>query len=344
MNANPPLVLPAHITRLDIVAWTLMGLGLVLVLHLRLLPALLGGLLVFELVRVLTPLVRRAEISRDWARIIVVAVISALVFTGLTLLIAGAIGFFRSDAGNLSALMQKLAEVIDQSRSRLPAWVLAYIPETAEELRTAAAAWLREHSAALQGVGKDFARAVAHILIGMVVGALLALSEAINVGGRRPLAAALVDRTERLSRSFRRVVFAQVWIAALNATLTGLYLAVVLPLFDVRLPLIKTMIAVTFVCGLLPVIGNLISNTVIVLVSLSQSLFVAIGSLTYLVVIHKLEYFLNARIIGSRIRAKAWEMLLAMLFMEAAFGIAGLIAAPIYYAYLKDELQDKALV
>jgi predicted PurR-regulated permease PerM len=27
-----------------------------------------------------------------------------------------------------------------------------------------------------------------------------------------------------------------------------------------------------------------------------------------------------------------------MLLMEAAFGIAGLIAAPIYYAYVKDEL------
>jgi len=27
-----------------------------------------------------------------------------------------------------------------------------------------------------------------------------------------------------------------------------------------------------------------------------------------------------------------------MLVMEAAFGITGLIAAPIYYAYLKDEL------
>lgn len=341
ISTTPPL---PQISRLDLIAWMLMGLGLVMVLYLHLLPALLGGLLVFELVRVLTPLVRRAEISRDWSRIIVVALISALVITVLTLLIGGAIGFFRSDIGNLSALMQKLAEIIDHSRSRLPTWLLAYIPDSAEELRTAASAWLREHSAALQGVGKDFARALAHILIGMVVGALLALSEALPVTGRRPLAAVLVERTERLSRSFRRVVFAQVWIAALNATLTGLYLAVLLPLMGVHLPLIKTMIAVTFVCGLLPVIGNLISNTVIVLVSLSQSLFVAVGSLTYLVVIHKLEYFLNARIIGSRIRAKAWEMLVAMLFMEAAFGIAGLIAAPIYYAYLKDELQDKGLV
>jgi predicted PurR-regulated permease PerM len=30
--------------------------------------------------------------------------------------------------------------------------------------------------------------------------------------------------------------------------------------------------------------------------------------------------------------------------MEAMFGIAGLIAAPIYYAYLKDELSGARLV
>ncbi len=33
-----------------------------------------------------------------------------------------------------------------------------------------------------------------------------------------------------------------------------------------------------------------------------------------------------------------------MLLMEAVFGIAGLIAAPIYYAYLKDELTAKGWV
>jgi predicted PurR-regulated permease PerM len=62
------------------------------------------------------------------------------------------------------------------------------------------------------------------------------------------------------------------------------------------------------------------------------------------VVIHKLEYFLNATIVGSRIHARAWELLVAMLVMEAAFGLAGLIAAPIYYAYVKNELADWGLV
>lgn len=80
------------------------------------------------------------------------------------------------------------------------------------------------------------------------------------------------------------------------------------------------MIAVTFFLGLIPILGNLMSNTVIVIVSLSVSPMVAVGSLAFLVIIHKLEYFVNARIIGSRIRARAWELLTAMLVMEAALG------------------------
>jgi predicted PurR-regulated permease PerM len=34
----------------------------------------------------------------------------------------------------------------------------------------------------------------------------------------------------------------------------------------------------------------------------------------------------------------------AMLVMEAVFGIAGLVAAPIYYAYLKNELAARELI
>ena len=100
----------------------------------------------------------------------------------------------------------------------------------------------------------------------------------------------------------------------------------------------------TFLVGLLPVVGNLISNTLIVIVALSVSLWVALGALIFLVLIHKLEYFLNANIVGNRIHARAWEILLAMLVMEAAFGLPGVVAAPIYYAYLKSELTAAHLI
>ena len=117
-----------------------------------------------------------------------------------------------------------------------------------------------------------------------------------------------------------------------------------LPLAGVDLPFTKTMVVITFLVGLLPVIGNLISNTIIVIISLSQSLLVAVASLIFLIVIHKLEYFLNARIMGAQIKAAAWELLVAMLIMEAAFGLPGVIAAPIYYAYLKGELSARGLI
>ena len=96
--------------------------------------------------------------------------------------------------------------------------------------------------------------------------------------------------------------------------------------------------------GLLPVVGNLISNTAVSISALSVSLGVGIAALVFLILIHKLEYFLNARIVGDQIHARAWELLIAMLAMEAIFGLAGLVAAPVYYAYLKSELEAKQLI
>jgi predicted PurR-regulated permease PerM len=316
---------------------------LLLALRLHLLPALLAGLLVYELVHMIAPLLQR-RVSSERARLVAVVVLSTLTVGAVSAAIVGAIAFFRSDVGSLPALLQKMADIIDGSRNTLPEWAVASLPQDADELREAITHWLREHAAEVRIAGAEAGRAFAHILIGMVIGAMVSLREAAPAAGHKPLAHELIARTNQLGESFRRVVFAQVRISALNTAFTAVYLIVVLPLFGVHLPLAKTLIAVTFIAGLLPVIGNLISNTVIVVVSLSHSLYAAIASLAFLVVIHKLEYFLNARIIGTQIRAQAWELLLAMLAMEATFGLAGVVAAPIYYAYLKQELADRGLV
>ena len=122
------------------------------------------------------------------------------------------------------------------------------------------------------------------------------------------------------------------------------YLLIAVPWIGTPLPLTKTIIAVTLIAGLLPVVGNLISNTIIVVVSLSVSPLLAVTSLAFLVVIHKLEYFVNARVMGGQIRAQAWELLAAMLVMDSIFGIPGLVAAPVYYAYLKNELSAERLI
>lgn len=331
----------------EISAWLLTALALFAVLKFHLLPAVIAGLFVFELVHIITPHIARrfptkkpSNRAKLWAvGILVTVIVGLLTLAGVTLM-----AFLRSDAGSVTALLAKMAQILDDSRKVLPAWLLEHLPADASTFKAQAAEWLRAHADDLQVVGKEAGRATAHVLIGMVVGGLIAVRDATQRDNYKLFARALATRGEMFGDAFRRIVFAQLRISAINTIFTGIYLAVVLPMFGVHLPLVKTMIAITFLVGLIPVLGNLISNTMIVIISLSQSLMVAVASLAYLVIIHKFEYFLNARIVGGQIRANAWELLIAMLLMEAIFGIAGIIAAPIYYAYIKSELRLRDLV
>ena len=339
-----PAASTSTVTIQDLATWTITAAVLVLVLELKLLAGLMAALLVYELVHVLAALLKLGSIDRRNAKLVSVGLLTVGVVVGLTLFIVGATSALRHGNDSLPALLQKLAEIIDNSRGQLPQSLNDYLPADADDLRARLTPWLRAHSDLLRGAGALAGRAFAHILIGMVIGALLALNEGAAQMQRGPLATAIAERAQRLSDAFRRVVFAQGWIAAINTVFTAIYLLVALPLFGVHLPLVKSLIALTFIAGLVPIIGNLVSNTVIVTVSLSNSLGVAVASLAFLLAVHKLEYFLNARIIGSHIRARAWELLTAMVVMEAAFGLAGVIAAPVFYAYWKDELAARGLL
>jgi predicted PurR-regulated permease PerM len=326
--------------RHTIAAWIAAAVMLYLALHLRLLPALLAGLLVYELVHVIA----LRFTARTGGKLAAVGLIATVIVGALVAAMFGVVAILQGDAGTLPRLLQRMAEIVETARGKLPSWLMDYLPGDPDAMKSTVVVWLREHATELRSVGGEVGHVIVHLLIGMVIGAMVSLREASHSPAGGPLVVALAERARRLGDAFRNVVFAQIRISALNTAFTAIYLLVALPLAGVHLPYAKTLVAVTFIAGLLPVVGNLISNTVIVIVSLSQSLGIAIASLVFLVVIHKLEYFLNARIVGARIHAKAWELLVAMLLMESAFGIAGLVAAPIYYAYLKDELAARKLI
>jgi predicted PurR-regulated permease PerM len=299
---------------------------------------------VYELVSMLAPKFVSGRLSHSRAKIVVVTLISATVLGLLIALVAGVVAYFRT-GNDLPALLTKMAEIVETSRGVLPAWIAQYLPQGDEaQVRSAIVEWLRTHAEEIKVLGGNAGRVLAMVVIGLIIGAIVALNEGRPNHKLGPLAQALTERVDRLGIAFRQVVFAQVRISALNSILTGIYLYVVLPAFDVQLPFVKTMVALTFLAGLMPVLGNLVSNTVIVIISLSQGIYVAAASLVFLVAIHKLEYFVNARIVGSQIKAHAWELLIAMLAMEAAFGIRGVIAAPVFYAYLKRELAEQSLI
>ena len=328
---------------IEIASQVLAALALIGVLKFGLLAALLPGLLIYQLVHLLAPMFLRLGLNHDAGRTVALAIPVAVIILALIALVTQLALLF-AGPDSVVALLQRMAEIIGALRQYLPTWAQEYLPENINEIETAAAQWLRENAGQVGINGQNAGRVLFHIVVGMIIGGLVALQSGALRQPAGPLAEAMTDRADLLSNAFRSVVFSQIRISALNTALTAIYLAIVLPLLGVHLPLLRTMIVVTFIVGLLPVVGNLISNSVIVIVSLSVSPIVAGGSLAFLVVIHKLEYFVNARIIGASIKARAWELLAAMLTMEAVFGLPGLIAAPIYYAYAKDELTRRGLI
>jgi predicted PurR-regulated permease PerM len=110
----------------------------------------------------------------------------------------------------------------------------------------------------------------------------------------------------------------------------------------VGLPHAALIFGVAFLCGLLPIVGNLISNTIIVCVGFLISPAMALAALVFLVVIHKLEYFLNSQIIGARIRNPLWLTLLGLVVGEHLMGVPGMVLAPVVLNYIKLEASGTA--
>jgi len=104
-------------------------------------------------------------------------------------------------------------------------------------------------------------------------------------------------------------------------------------------PFALVIIGLTFLSGLLPIIGNLVGNTLIVGVAFTMpdGPRMALFALIFLIVIHKLEYFLNSKIIGDRIKNPMWLTLIGLVVGEKLMGIPGMVLSPIVLHYIKVE-------
>ncbi len=329
--------------RIRLASYLIVGTGLLLGLHLRLGVALLGGTVVFVVIHDLAARLE-SRLAAPPARLLVAGAIAVAVVSLLVGLVLALLSFVRSGDSAVMLMLGKIAEALGQIADSLPGTLGDSVPRGAGEIRQRLMDYLRTHTNELGTLGKEGVKALVHLLFGLVIGALAAIATFRPAHEAGPLAVALKQRLACFAEAFRRVVYSQVKISAINTTFTAIFLLIVLPLFGVHLPSAKTLVALTFVAGLLPVVGNLISNSVIFLIGMTVSFWVGAAALAYLVVIHKLEYFINARIIGAKIDAQPWELLAAMLVMETLFGLVGLASAPIIYAFLKMELKEAELL
>ena len=311
------------------------------VLLFHLVPALFAGLLAHMLLHGATRRLKGDRVSHGVARALAVSLLglaAAGIVAGAALLL---VDFVRGRLGDLPGLLSSVGETLRQLLASLEGLGVP-VPPAPGDGGASRAAWLAEHGAELRHAGVIGFRGLAHALVGAVLGVLVFFRASTTF--ERPLAAALARRICRLDAAFRSVAKAQLEISAVNTVLTALYLLAALPLFWIRVPLSGTLVALTFVCGLLPVIGNLVSNSFVVLLSFGVSPWAALASVVFLVVVHKLEYVLNAKIVGARIGAAVWETLLAMIVLDAVFGVSGLVLAPVIYAWIKAELVERGLV
>jgi len=266
----------------------------------------------------------------------------------LTLFIITVVGVGAAGAYFTRAAILALPDVADTSIPSASAWAQKRqieLPFTDfESLRQVVVGALGEEANYLRNVA-NVAKATTTNVVFSILGIVAAASLFFKTGldpyrgthrVKNNLYSICCDQVSRrfrdFYRSFATVMGAQITISLINTALTAIFL------MAVHMPHAPLLIAVTFLCGLVPIVGNLLSNTIIVFVALTMSLKLAISALVFLVVIHKLEYLLNSKIIGDRIRNPVWLTLIALILGERLMGIPGLILAPVVLNYLRVEM------
>jgi len=270
------------------------------------------------------------------------AVVVLLPLIALGLLLVNAKGMAFGAVWQYQALLHYLAKTVLEIREKLPADLAVHLPDELIQAQVWLADYLKSKAQALTGAGTAGLHGLLLAYVGLVVGALIKGTPRMSASA--PLRCEIRQRAGYFIDAFRQIVVAQFWIASVNTAFTALFLLVALPLFGVRMPYVAELVVLTFFAGLIPIVGNLICNSVITLAGISISPGVGLACLVFLIVIHKTEYLISAKILGRQTNTAAWELLAVMFIGESVFGLPGLVAAPLYYAYVKKELQIAGLV
>ena len=274
--------------------------------------------------------------GKKWIAVTLFVIVIVAVFSGFVFFLKRAIVVFPEIVETAIPVVVRFAE---QHGIELPFTDI-------DSLRAVALDSVRDALGNLGRYVKVATKESVFLLAGVVIAVGVFLNpsfEARRVKGHAKLnlytfyAARIRERVASFFHSFETVMGAQLLISAINASLTAIFV------FAIGLRYASLVIILTFLCGLLPIVGNLISNTIIIGIAFTISPVHAGWAFVFLIVIHKLEYFLNSRIIGGRIDHPMWLTLLALIIGERLMGISGIILAPVVLSFLKVEMKKVEL-
>ena len=311
------------------VSYALFALALIMVARFDLGPCLLAGL-VSRMILHVTDRRLRASNTRPafarWGAVLAFLVLSfALGFIFIKFL---RVGLVRMPV-LLDTLLPKLGTFAERYGFDFPA-------DNAKELRDVVVAAVKENSSSISKTSGLLTRGAFQVFIAMFIAVMhfLTPTKAEHEGHLYDAVRHEINaRVALFMSSFERVVGAQVLISTINTVLTTVFLHVMGFKFKTFLTL------TTFVFGMVPIVGNVISNVFIVASGLIVSEQLAVVGLVYLIVVHKLGYLLNSRILGGSIDTPMWMTLLGIVVGEALMGVPGVLLAPALLHYAREELR-----
>ena len=316
-------------------------------------PALLAGLISYLLVSVvhrgvfawqLARSLRADAADRASGRVVPISerlgatairLFAVSLFALLALLVLWIFGEF------IHLAVLRLPAILETAIPRVDKLVESYgldLPfESLAELRPMIAARFKENAATLTHFSGLLTRRFFQIFV-MIFAAVTAFwtltAEREAPSLYTALGAEMRARTTLFLSGFERIFGAQVAISFINMWITVVFLR------TMGIPYVPFLALSTFVLGMLPLVGNLASNSLIVVTALSISPQMALIALIYLVVVHKAEYFLNSKIVGSSIDTPMWQILMGLIVGEAVLGVPGVVLAPAFLHYLREELRQ----
>jgi predicted PurR-regulated permease PerM len=255
--------------------------------------------------------------------------------------VAYLLGYFINQA------VEALPRIADKAIPAIIQWAQQHqveLPFTDYESLKDLAVETAKNQAQYLGRFANFARGATAQFVLLIVGCVVAISVFLHprfeLAGATPAAQnnlymvvcdEVAKRFKAFYESFATVMRAQIIISGINTVLTGTFVLIA------DFPYRVVVMGVTFLCGLIPVVGNLISNSVVVGIGFTLSPKMALVALVFLVVVHKLEYFLNSKVIGGRIRIPVWLTLIGLILGEKLMGLPGMILAPVVLNYIRME-------
>lgn len=339
--STPTLPLPTSTeSRLTLTSGSLVLAGVLLCLTLKLGPALLSTLALITIGLKLQQLLARTRLHRlliSWT----CAGILLGILTGAVALGSSIIQFVATQAQVL------LPDFLDQlrlvaRRSSIEALrtlgdldnreVMAHVREWASGQ---AALWM-----AMTGGSLKF---LAQVFFAGLISISLIVRSADTVHISQGLSGGLVREGQRFLNCFSTLLLAQLYVSLWNTMCTVVYVYALLPALGIELPLREALVVATFLLSFIPALGNVLANSMTVVLCLQFPPWVLVLSLVYLISVHKMEYLINARVLSNAYHASVAELLVCIVLGETLFGLPGLIILPVTYLYLKDILKRERI-